>query len=138
MHAECVFSGTRQKLETQDFLGGKISVVFGGAEIDLRSAGTKREEISIKAEAVFGGIELWVPSHWQTIVRGTGVFGGFEDKTFPGGSRLMATHLVLSLPARPYSAASSLKTDASHFPEHHQIGRLPGAVDAFWRPCWQR
>ena len=83
LHAECVFSGTRQKLDTQDFLGGKVTTVFGGAEIDLRGANTKREEISIKAEAVFGGIELWVPAHWQTIVRGTGVFGGFEDKTFP-------------------------------------------------------
>jgi len=83
LHAECAFSGTRQKIETQDFLGGKVAALFGGAEIDLRSAGTKREEISIKADAVFGGIELWVPSHWQTIVRGTGVFGSFEDKTFP-------------------------------------------------------
>ena len=83
LHIENVFSGTRQKIESQDFEGGKITAVFGGAEIDLRSAGTKREEITIKAEAVFGGIELWVPAHWQTIVRGTGVFGGFEDKTFP-------------------------------------------------------
>lgn len=83
LHAECIFSGTRQKLETQDFLGGKVTAIFGGAEIDLRSVGTKREEISIKAEAVFGGIELWVPAHWHTIVRGAGVFGAFEDKTFP-------------------------------------------------------
>ena len=42
-----------RRLETQDFEGGKVTAVFGGAEIDLRSAGTKREEISIKAEAVF-------------------------------------------------------------------------------------
>lgn len=83
LHIENVFSGTRQKIESQEFEGGKIAVVFGGAEIDLRSAGTKREEITIKADAVFGGIELWVPSHWQTMVRGTGVFGSFEDKTFP-------------------------------------------------------
>lgn len=83
LHAEVVFSGTRQKIESQEFEGGKVTAVFGGAEIDLRSAGTKREEITIKAEAVFGGVELWVPAHWQTIVRGTGVFGGFEDKTFP-------------------------------------------------------
>lgn len=83
LHAECVFSGTRQRLDTQDFLGGKVTTVFGGAEIDLRAVATKREEISIKAEAVFGGIELWVPAHWQTIVRGSAVFGSFEDKTFP-------------------------------------------------------
>ncbi|MBZ5635506.1 MAG: cell wall-active antibiotics response protein [Acidobacteriia bacterium] len=98
LHAECVFSGTRRKIETQDFLGGKVTAVFGGAEIDLRSAGTKREEISIKAEAVFGGIELWVPAHWHTIVRGTGVFGGFEDKTFPAapGAAANAPRLVVT------------------------------------------
>jgi hypothetical protein len=98
LHAECIFSGTRQKIETQDFLGGKVTAIFGGAEIDLRSAGTKREEVSIKAEAVFGGIELWVPAHWQTIVRGTGVFGSFEDKTFPAapGASANAPRLVVT------------------------------------------
>lgn len=98
LHTENVFSGTRQKIESQDFEGGKISVVFGGAEIDLRSAGTKREEITIKADAVFGGIELWVPAHWQTIVRGTGVFGSFEDKTFPAapGATVKAPRLVIT------------------------------------------
>lgn len=98
MHVEVVFSGTKQKFESQDFEGGKIEAVFGGAEIDLRNAGTKREEITIKAEAVFGGIELWVPAHWQTIVRGTGVFGGFQDKTFPAtpGTRGTAPRLVVT------------------------------------------
>lgn len=98
LHAESVFSGTRQKIESQDFEGGKVAVVFGGAEIDLRSAATKREEISIKADAIFGGIELWVPAHWQTIVRGTGVFGGFEDKTWPAapGTQAKAPRLVIT------------------------------------------
>jgi Domain of unknown function (DUF5668)/Cell wall-active antibiotics response 4TMS YvqF len=98
LYAECVFSGTRQKLETQDFLGGKVTAIFGGAEIDLRSVGTKREEVSIKAEAVFGGVEIWVPAHWQTIVRGTGVFGGFEDKTFPAapGASANAARLLIT------------------------------------------
>jgi len=98
LHAENIFSGTRQKVESQDFEGGKIAVVFGGAEIDLRSAGTKREEITIKADAVFGGIELWVPAHWQTIVRGTGVFGSFEDKTFPAapGATVKAPRLLIT------------------------------------------
>ena len=98
LHAECVFSGTRQKLDTQDFLGGKVAVVFGGAEVDLRGVATRREEISIKAEAVFGGIELWVPANWQTIVRGSAVFGSFEDKTFPAapGASGKAPRLVVT------------------------------------------
>ena len=98
LHIENVFSGTRQKLDTQDFLGGKVTTVFGGAEIDLRGVGTKLEEISIKAEAIFGGIELWVPAHWQTIVRGSAVFGGFDDKTFPAapGASGKAPRLVVT------------------------------------------
>jgi predicted membrane protein len=98
LHIENVFSGTRQRIESQEFEGGKISTVFGGAEIDLRSANTKREEISIKAEAVFGGIELWVPANWQTIVRGSAVFGSFEDKTFPAapGASGKAPRLVVT------------------------------------------
>ncbi len=98
LHVECVFSGTRQRLETQDFLGGKVTTVFGGAEIDLRGVATNREEIAIKAEAVFGGIELWVPAHWQTIVRGSAVAGAFEDKTFPAapGTQGKAPRLVIT------------------------------------------
>ena len=98
LHVECVFSGIRQRFETQDFQGGKVSAVFGGAEIDLRSVPTNREEISIKAEAVFGGIEIWVPAHWQTVVRGTAVFGSFEDKTFPAapGASGKAPRLVVT------------------------------------------
>ncbi|MBZ5676692.1 MAG: cell wall-active antibiotics response protein [Acidobacteriia bacterium] len=98
LHIENVFSGTRQKLDTQDFLGGKVTTVFGGAEIDLRAVGTKLDEVSIKAEAIFGGIELWVPAHWQTIVRGSAVFGGFEDKTFPAapGASGKAPRLVVT------------------------------------------
>jgi hypothetical protein len=98
LHAECIFSGTRRKVETQEFQGGKISAIFGGAEIDMRTAGTKQAEVIVRAEAVFGGIELWVPSHWQTIVRGTGVFGGFEDKTFPAapGASVNAPRLIVT------------------------------------------
>jgi cell wall-active antibiotic response 4TMS protein YvqF len=98
LHVECMFSGTRRKIETQDFEGGKVTVVFGGAEIDLRSAETKREEITIKAEAVFGGIELWVPAHWKVILRGSAVGGNFEDKTFPpaAGAPANAPRLIVT------------------------------------------
>jgi hypothetical protein len=83
LSVELVFSGTKRKVESQDFKGGKIATVFGAAEIDLRLAATKLEEVVIKADAVFGSIELWVPDTWLTVVRGSGVFGAFEDKTHP-------------------------------------------------------
>jgi hypothetical protein len=81
LNVEVIFSGTERKLVSQDFRGGKIAAVFGGAEIDLREVATTQQEIVIQADAVFGGVELWVPANWKVDVRGSGVFGVYEDKT---------------------------------------------------------
>jgi predicted membrane protein len=83
LNEETVFGGVKQRVDSQEFQGGYLSCVFGGIEIDLRGANTKLDELKIQADAVFGGIELTLPSHWNTTVRGSGIFGGFEDKTHP-------------------------------------------------------
>jgi hypothetical protein len=81
-----VFGGINRRIDSQEFEGGHVSVVFGGIELDLRKANTKRDEIVIEANAVFGGIELMVPEHWRVLVQGSGVFGGYEDQTHPSPS----------------------------------------------------
>lgn len=81
LYAESVFSGVDRVITSQEFEGGKLSVVFGGAEIDLRGAATKKPVITLQADAVFGGIELKVPDAWNVEVRGSGVFGSYEDYT---------------------------------------------------------
>lgn len=81
LHIEVVFGGDRRTLISDDFEGGKITAIFGGVEVDLRRAATKRTEVVINADAVFGGVELVVPETWRTEVRGSGVFGGYLDKT---------------------------------------------------------
>ena len=78
---EHIFSGAKRRLDTQEFEGGEALVIFGGMEIDLRKAATKRDQVFIEANAIFGGIEIRVPENWRVIVRGTGVFGGFGDDT---------------------------------------------------------
>jgi hypothetical protein len=81
-----VFGGINRRIDSQDFEGGHLSSVFGGIEIDLRKANTKKDEIIITADAVFGGIELMVPEQWRVTVQGAGVFGGYEDQTHPSPS----------------------------------------------------
>jgi predicted membrane protein len=76
-----VFGGTRRRVDSQDFQGGEAFAMFGGVEIDLRKAGTTREEILVEANALFGGIEVRVPENWSVTVRGSGIFGGYEDET---------------------------------------------------------
>jgi hypothetical protein len=78
-----VFGGINRRIDSQDFEGGHLSSVFGGIEIDLRKANTKKDEIVIEADAVFGGIELLVPESWRVTVKGAGVFGGYDDQTHP-------------------------------------------------------
>jgi hypothetical protein len=53
----------------------------GGVHLVRRAAGTKKDEIIIEMNGVFGGVELMVPDTWDVTVRGEAIFGGFEDKT---------------------------------------------------------
>jgi predicted membrane protein len=76
-----IFGGTRRRVDSQDFQGGEAFAMFGGVEIDLRKAGSTREEILVEANAIFGGIEIRVPENWNVTVRGSGIFGGYEDET---------------------------------------------------------
>jgi len=78
------FSGVKRRLHTQDFQGGEMIAVFGGIEVDLREASIPPgKEVVVDANATFGGIELRVPYSWQVVMRGMGIFGGYEDKTVP-------------------------------------------------------
>lgn len=76
-----VFGGARRRVDSQDFQGGEAFAMFGGVEIDLRKAATTRDEILVEANAIFGGIEIRVPETWSVLVRGAGIFGGYEDET---------------------------------------------------------
>ncbi len=92
-----VFGGIQRRVDSQDFEGGELSSVFGGIELDMRGANTKRDEIVIEANAVFGGIELLLPDRWNVTVRGAGIFGGYEDKTHPPANPAeKRTHLTIT------------------------------------------
>ncbi len=78
-----VFGGVRRRIVSQEFEGGEVTAIFGGVEIDLRAAATKKDQIVIELNAIFGGVELMVPDTWDVSVRGAGILGGYEDKTMP-------------------------------------------------------
>ena len=76
-----VFGGVKRRIDSQEFEGGEAFAMFGGVELDLRKAGTKKDEIRIEANAMFGGVEIRVPETWEVATRGAGIFGGYDDKT---------------------------------------------------------
>jgi len=93
------FAGIKRRLDTPDFRGGEMIAVFGGIEIDLRRAAIApgNREVVVDANATFGGIELRVPENWIVVMRGMGIFGGYEDKTIPPreADRSTAPRLVI-------------------------------------------
>jgi predicted membrane protein len=79
LNIHSVFSGVQRSVLSKNFQGGKVSCVFGGAEIDLTQADLNGS-VDLKMEAVFGGIKLIVPAHWQVINQIDGIFHGVDDK----------------------------------------------------------
>jgi predicted membrane protein len=79
LNIDSVFSGVQRTILSKNFQGGKVTCVFGGAEIDLTQADFTGTTI-LRLEAVFGGIKLIVPPHWQVMNEIDGVFHGVDDK----------------------------------------------------------
>lgn len=75
-----VFSGSEIASHSDQFQGGSISAVFGGAELDLRDA-TPAPGAALDVFTAFGGIEIHVPQGWQVDVKGLPIFGGFDNIT---------------------------------------------------------
>src|SRR5436190_7857966 len=48
-----IFGGTKRQVDSQDFRGGDISVMFGGIELDLRKAAIAAELATIDVSAMF-------------------------------------------------------------------------------------
>ena len=80
LNVSALFSGSNQRIDSQRFNGGNVSVTFGGAEIDLRGAAIDGDAATINVNAVFGGVKLQVPPDWAVNVRADSTFGGVEKK----------------------------------------------------------
>ncbi|HEX3684110.1 MAG TPA: DUF5668 domain-containing protein [Bryobacteraceae bacterium] len=80
---QVVFGSLKRKIETPNFLGGKLESVFGSIDLNLRGAqiSSPDKSASLEVNAVFGSIELRVPETWRIVAHAAGVFGTIEDKT---------------------------------------------------------
>jgi hypothetical protein len=82
-----------RRYDGKEIKDGEVTAVFGSVEADFTGAiiplitpedgGAPVRKVEIEATAVFGSIEIRVPSNWRVIKEGTGVFGSYEDRTLP-------------------------------------------------------
>lgn len=72
------FSGTDRVYKDEVFTGSNIAAIFGGVKLDLRNAKFTKDTV-IKAFALFGGIDIIVPSDVKVKLKSGFIFGGFSD-----------------------------------------------------------
>jgi predicted membrane protein len=76
-----IFSGVKRNIITKNFRRGKITTIFGGAEIDMSQADMTSPSY-INIDVAFGGVEIVVPANWTVQNDIQGVFHGVEDKRY--------------------------------------------------------
>ena len=78
-----ILGGYRRTNNSQDFRGGELTAIMGGAELDLREASIKGGDAVLDLFAFWGGAKIRVPEDWSISLQGVPILGGFEDKTRP-------------------------------------------------------
>jgi hypothetical protein len=68
---------------------------WGGGQLDLREARFESRQVTIRAFAVMGGMEIIVPEDAEVHVNGIGIMGGFDHRASgvgaPGGPKILIT-----------------------------------------------
>lgn len=86
VNVSALFSGSVQRITSQNFQGGSVSATFGGVELDLRGA-RLAENAVLNVNVLVGGVELRVPDEWLVNVNGSPVLGAIEcSKPQPAGT----------------------------------------------------
>jgi len=76
-----VWSGLERKVSAQDFRGGEVTAIMGGAEIDLRSARMAGDSAVVNVSILWGGVDFHVPADWKVTVEALPLLAGIEDAT---------------------------------------------------------
>jgi hypothetical protein len=84
LRMETFFSENKRRIVTPGFQGAHIVAIFGSCKLDLRTAPQPPgARLAIGANAVFGEVQIYVPTTWKVTVHGSGIFGNFQDDTLP-------------------------------------------------------
>ena len=78
-----IFGGGDKVVTSQNFRGGRLTAIFGGSKIDLRSANLAKGRNVLDVFFMFGGSKLIIPTNWDIKIEVSSIFGGFSDKRHP-------------------------------------------------------
>lgn len=90
-----VFGGSKRRIFSKNFMGGQMTAVFGGSDLDLSQADIQGT-VAVDVVAVFGGVKLIVPANWEVKSNISAILGGVEDKRRDPSSFSPEKKLVLT------------------------------------------
>jgi len=76
-----IFSGSERRMTSERFAGGRVTTIFGGAELDLRDCEMEAAEARLHMACIFGGAVVRVPAHWDVLVEAVPIFGGIGSRS---------------------------------------------------------
>lgn len=92
------FSSKSVKYDGQVFYGNDLSASFGSMTCDLKGA-IITEDVIINANAIFGGVDIYLPDNVNVKLKSTALFGGADDKRrfedLPGAPTVYVSSLCL-------------------------------------------
>ena len=90
-----LFGGGKTIITSQEFLGGKVTSIFGGGEYDLTQAKLSSQGAIIDTVNIFGGNKFVVPRDWEVKVDVASIFGGFSDSRLIQPSGTISSGLLI-------------------------------------------
>ena len=74
-----IFGGQDLDFTKEKFEGCELNAIFGGINCDIRKA-IIQDDVVIKANSIFGGITIYVPSDVRVKISSMPIFGGVSDE----------------------------------------------------------
>lgn len=76
-----IFDGGEYTSTAPSFTGGELLTWYGGGRLDLRGATLASDGADLRIRAIFGGVQIIVPTTWRIESESTSIFGGVADQT---------------------------------------------------------
>jgi predicted membrane protein len=90
-----IFGSGEHIVLDSEFKGGEINSVFGGTKLDLRKTSLREGTTTLEVNVVFGGVEIFIPSNWNVVIRMDSILGGFVDKRYGGSEEVDSTRTLV-------------------------------------------
>lgn len=76
-----ILGGGEFNSRSSSLVGGHITCILGGANIDISDADMQGDKMEIEVLSLLGGADIKVPAHWQVNIKAIPLLGGVSNRT---------------------------------------------------------